>query len=210
MGDDRTYWNKHVGPDGKWRKGLGPNGRPRTGPPPGEDLAALRAGLGQPAGAVPQMWQHYTRPGDERLSRKGRHTDEQIAEHAALALFGLHQQSQDAPMHRPEVGLGKALRALRQHERSSENAVDVRVAAMVTSTSVTALLGRLRGLITQLRAISQPLDYDRLMNDIRLWHKPAYRADVRRRWGIDYHPAPRPPGGGPAASDQVGVEPSTP
>jgi hypothetical protein len=39
----------------------------------------------------------------------------------------------------------------------------------------------LRGLVTQLRAIGQPLDYTRLMTDLRDWPDPARLAAVRRR-----------------------------
>lgn len=178
------YWNQLVGPDGRWR--IDPtNGQPKR--PPGEDLADFRAGLGQPAGAVPRIWKHYTCPVDDWAARRGRVSNEQAAEHAALALFGLHQQSKEQPMHRPGVGLGRALRALRMDERSSETAVDARVAALVTATSVTALLLRLRGLIAQLRDISQPLDYDRLVGDIQRWHRPERRPQIRQRWGLDYH-----------------------
>ncbi|MEK8171849.1 type I-E CRISPR-associated protein Cse2/CasB [Streptomyces sp. M19] len=68
-----------MGPNGAWPRGV-PDG------PPGEDLAALRAGLGKPAGTVPQLWPYYTVPTD------GVRTDALEAEHGALSLYGLHQQ----------------------------------------------------------------------------------------------------------------------
>ncbi|GAA4612845.1 hypothetical protein GCM10023195_55330 [Actinoallomurus liliacearum] len=190
------YWNRYVDHDGRWRKD------PRTGTamrPPGEDLAALRAGLGRDAVTVPQLWPFYTCPVDDRLARRDQVSEEQDAEHAALALYGLHQQGQDNPMHRRDVSLGKALRALRHSGKFSEEAVDARVAAAVAATSVPALLMRLRGLVTQLRAVNQPLDYDALMADIHRWHRPPSRQLVRRGWGLGYHawaqtqPAPDSP-----------------
>ncbi|MGK5555011.1 type I-E CRISPR-associated protein Cse2/CasB [Actinomadura kijaniata] len=188
----QRYWNQHVRQDGTWR--IDPTyGKPNK--PPGEDLADFRAGLGQLPGSVPRLWRHYTCDVDERLARKGELSYEQAAEHAALALYGLHQQSQDRPMHRPGIGLGTALRALRKNEKFSEDAVDARVAALVTATSVPALLMRLRGLITQLRDIGQPLDYDRLMDDIRAWHRADRRPHVRRAWGVDYHAWEKPTDG---------------
>jgi CRISPR system Cascade subunit CasB len=186
MSDSKErYWNRYVGADGRWRTD------PRTGlalRPPGEDLAALRSGLGQEAGTVPKLWPHYTCEIDDWRARRGEVSDEQRAEHAALALFGLHQQSQDKPMHRPGVPLGKALRALRQSEKFSEQAVDARVAAAATATAVPALLMRLRGLIDQLRTIAQPLDYDRLLQDIDGWQRPDSRQRVRRSWALGYQP----------------------
>jgi CRISPR system Cascade subunit CasB len=172
------------GSTGTWRIDK-TNGAPMV--PPGQDLAAMRSGLGQTAGTVPALWPYYVTPTD------GRRTAGLDAEHAALALFGLHQQSQRTPMHKKDVGLGDALRALRTSDRFSEEALDRRVAALVNATSVPALLYRLRGLITQLRAIGQPLDYSRLMQDINRWRHPEARQRVRRAWGLAYYAwGPRP------------------
>lgn len=178
------YWTQFIGPDGAWRKD------PRSSQPmrpPGEDLAALRAGLGAEPGSVPKMWPFYTCEIDDWRARFDEVSDEQAAEHAALALFGLHQQGRDTPMHRAGVTVGAALRHLRNNDKFSEQAVDSRVAAAVTATSVPALLMRLRGLVTQLRTIDQPLDYDQLMADIDRWHNPDARQRVRRKWGLGYH-----------------------
>lgn len=167
------YWTQRVRSDGSWR-----NERIKA---PGEELAALRAGLGHSAGTVPALWGFYTSPTD------GQVTPELEAEHAALSLYGLHQQSQSQPMHKRGVSLGAALRGLRHNDRFSGEAVDRRVAAAVNTTSVPALVYRLRGLVTQLRAIKQPLDYDRLLQDIKGWHHPEARRRVRRSWGLSYH-----------------------
>ncbi|WP_322761115.1 type I-E CRISPR-associated protein Cse2/CasB [Frankia sp. Cr2] len=178
------YWNQYVDADGAWKRD------PRTAleqRPPGEDLATLRSGLGQPAGSVLAMWRFYTCVVDEKAARRDEVSEEQAAEHAALALFGLHQQSQQEPMHHPTVGVGQALRALRHSDRFSEDAVDARVEAAATATSVTAVLYRLRGLVTQLRTIRQPLDYDLLMKNINDWHYVESRQRVRRAWGLGYY-----------------------
>ncbi|WP_343238027.1 type I-E CRISPR-associated protein Cse2/CasB [Streptomyces sp. SID2999] len=172
----RFYWQEYVDREGKWIEGPAAK-TPRR--PPGEDLAALRAGLGRQAFTEPRLWPYYRTPTDGVVTR------ELQAEHAALSLYGLHQQSQSTPMHRPKVKTGKALRAL--HERFGEEAVDRRVAATVGSTTVTAFVHRLRGLVTQLRSIQQPLDYDQLMQDILRWHFPDGRSQVRRQWGLAFH-----------------------
>ncbi|MER5621598.1 type I-E CRISPR-associated protein Cse2/CasB [Streptosporangium sp. NPDC002544] len=173
------YWAQYVASDGTWRR--------KEGRPPGEDLAALRAGLGHEAGTVPAMWPHYRSPVDDRLARKSEVSDEQKAEHAALALYGLHQQGRPEPMHQPEVRLGQALRRLHHSGKFTQEAVDRRVNAAASATQVSALLTHLRGLITQLRTIGQPLDYDLLLNDIHAWQRPDTRQRARRRWGLDYY-----------------------
>ncbi|WP_228567116.1 type I-E CRISPR-associated protein Cse2/CasB [Nocardia sp. SYP-A9097] len=175
----QRYWNRFIDNDtGEWKdpKKL----------PPGEDLAALRAGLGRDVLTVPKMWPFYTSPVDDELARIGEASARQRAEHAALALYGLHQQSQRIPMHRKNIGLGTALLALRRHDNASTQAVDRRVAALATATSVPALLMRMRGLVGQLRDIRQPLDYDRLLTDLAVWPWPDGRQRVRRSWAQGY------------------------
>ncbi|MEU5977418.1 type I-E CRISPR-associated protein Cse2/CasB [Streptomyces sp. NPDC047315] len=173
------FWHKHVRADGTWRPQR-PDG-PLTGPP-GEDLADLRAGLGRPAGSVPALWKHYTSKVD------GEVTPELEAEHGALALYGLHQQGQNTPMHRRGVGVARALRELRGPDESTRAAMDRRVAATVNATSVPAFLYRLRGLVPLLRDGAIAFDYDLLCGDLMDWARPARRPRVRRSWGAGYYP----------------------
>ncbi|NKZ09089.1 type I-E CRISPR-associated protein Cse2/CasB [Actinomadura latina] len=180
----QRYWNR-VDTKGGWLARDPRTGRP-LGPPPGEDLAALRAGLGRDAGEVPRVWRFYTCPIDDHLAQRDQVSVQQRAEHAALALYGLHQQSKSTSMHDPKVPLGHALHRLRVHGRFSAQAVDARVNAAATATSPTALLMRLRGLIDQLRVINQPVDYDGLMQLIHDWHYEDGRRRARRRWAVQY------------------------
>jgi CRISPR system Cascade subunit CasB len=181
--NSRRYWSRYIDRDGNWLHHSKDKIPQR---PPGEELAALRAGLGREVGDVPQMWPFYTSEPDAILALRNQFTTEQAAEHAALALFGLHQQSQDRPMHRPGVAVGRALLSLRLSEKFSEQAVDARVAAAASATTVPAFLMRLRGLVTQLRVIGQPLDYDQLLEDIHDWATPRTRQRARRRWALGY------------------------
>ncbi|MFI8266577.1 type I-E CRISPR-associated protein Cse2/CasB [Streptomyces sp. NPDC085665] len=180
----QRIWHRYTAADGTWRRKSGTAADKR---PPGEDLAVLRRGLGRPAGTVLEMFAFYTCPVDDFAARRGEVSPAQEAEHMALALYGLHQQSQDRPMHRDGIGLGRAMRELRRHERTSEAAVDSRFQQTFSATSTHALQLRLRGLITQLRDIKQPLDYNQLTRDILHWNRPDSRTRVRRRWGLDYH-----------------------
>ncbi|MCC3654004.1 type I-E CRISPR-associated protein Cse2/CasB [Streptomyces sp. S07_1.15] len=184
----RYYWAERVTAQGAWRTD------PRTGllmEPPGQDLAALRSGLGRGAGTVPALWPFYVTWSD------GEASIDLEAEHAALSLFGLHQQGQRQPMHRPGIKAGAALLALRTSGRFSEEAVDRRVAATANATSVPALLYRLRSLVTQLRTVGQPLDYTLLLRNIKDWHHPEARQQVRRAWGLAYHSRDSAAGKGP-------------
>ncbi|MEU1128312.1 type I-E CRISPR-associated protein Cse2/CasB [Streptomyces sp. NPDC005900] len=180
----QRIWHRYIATDGTWRRKDGTTAVKR---PPGEDLAVLRRGLGRPAGTVLEMFPFYTCPVDDFAARRGEVSAEQEAEHIALALYGLHQQSQDRPMHRDGVGLGRAMLELRRHERTSEEAVDVRFQQAFSATSAAILQMRLRGLVTQLKDIKQPLDYNCLACDIHHWNRPESRSRVRRRWGLDYY-----------------------
>ncbi|WP_254878475.1 type I-E CRISPR-associated protein Cse2/CasB [Streptomyces sp. NA04227] len=169
------YWHRYLRADGTWIRPVESNG------PPGEELAALRSGLGHPAGSVMALWPYYATETDGEL------TSELIAEHGALTLYGLHQQGQRRPMHRRDMNLGAALRRLRDSEKFLDSALDRRVEAAATTTSVDALLYRLRGLVTQLRGQGVPLDYDQLVRDLRQWPYAERRQWVRRRWGLAYY-----------------------
>ncbi|MER5981522.1 type I-E CRISPR-associated protein Cse2/CasB [Streptomyces sp. NPDC001787] len=180
----QRIWHRYIAADGTWRS---KNGNAAMQRPPGEDLAVLRRGLGRPAGTVLEMFPYYTCPVDDFAARLGEVSAQQEAEHIALALYGLHQQSQDRPMHRDGVGLGRAVLELRRHDRTSDEAVDSRFQQAFSATSTSALQLRLRGLVTQLKDIKQPLDYNRLASDVHDWHRPESRSRVRRRWGLDYY-----------------------
>jgi CRISPR system Cascade subunit CasB len=175
------FWDRHTDGNGRWKG---------TDRPAGEDLAALRMGLGREAGEVPRMWPFY-----RELNEKGSLTQELAAEHVALTLFAVHQQGKARPVHRAGIGLGEAMLALRRSGKYSPEAIDRRFAAAATATSLPELTGHLRGLITQLRADSasgqqHSLDYTQLMRDLRDWQRPGSLGRVRRRWGSQYF-APR-------------------
>lgn len=159
------YWDRRL-PEGRY--------------PPG-DLAALRRGIGGSPGAVPAIWPFYT-----TLSDDGRVGTRLRAEHHALSLFGLHQQSQRSSMHQRGVRLGEALRTLRNSERYSEAALDRRVAQCATAVSVDEFAYHLRGLITMLRSLPQGLDYTRLLRAFEEWQRPHGADRVRRQIGADY------------------------
>jgi CRISPR system Cascade subunit CasB len=131
------------------------------------------------------MWPFYT-----TLTADGRLTDRLQAEHVALTLFAVHQQSRQQPAQCDGIGLGSAIRALRESERFSPEAVDRRFAAAATATSLAELSVHLRGLITQLSEIKSGLDYSLLLRDLRDWQWPDRVAAVRRRWGSQYFVRP--------------------
>ncbi|MGW5820065.1 type I-E CRISPR-associated protein Cse2/CasB [Streptomyces noursei] len=168
------YWKQYE-PGQKWENRK----------PSGEHLAALRRGLSAEAGAVPAMWKFHRAPNPDSLAAIGQVSKAFIAEHHALALFGMHQQSKDRLMHDPNANFGNAVRAL--HTRYSESAVDNRMQAAATATTVKGVVLQLRTLIGQLRTIEQPINYTDLMWSLRLWDRPDRRSRTLRSWGAGYH-----------------------
>src|SRR5690606_8420633 len=121
----RRYWDR-TNDDGGWLP-FDPTTKEVLGPPPGEDLALMRRGLDVRACELWEMCRFYTFEVTDDEARQGRVSREQEAEHAALALYGLHQQSKRTSMHRPGVGLGMALRRLRDHGRFSADSINSKV-----------------------------------------------------------------------------------
>lgn len=185
-GDTRTGSRRHF-----WQRFTGDQ------QPEGRDLAALRRGTDREPGTVPAMWPYYS-----TLTDDGRMTYDLRAEHVALALFAVHQQSRPQLMHQEGTRLGTAVLALKRSDRFSADAVDRRFAATATASSLTELAVHLRGLVTQLRVIGQPLDYTLLTRDLRNWQIPELAPAVRRRWGAQYFaPAAAATVAPPAAGD---------
>lgn len=179
----RFYWQRHTDGHGQWGE---------RGSPPGADLAALRRGIGREPGSAPEMWPYYT-----TLTENGALTQPLRAEHLALTLFAVHQQSLLQPVHREGVGLGSAMLALRRDQDSSPEAVDRRFGAAATATSLSEVAHHLRGLITQIRRLTpQPgLDYSQLFRDLWSWQSSERITRVRREWGSQYFVwPPEPPG----------------
>ncbi|MHA6512491.1 type I-E CRISPR-associated protein Cse2/CasB [Tessaracoccus sp. Z1128] len=164
------YWERQM--DGTWR------------PPPGQDLAAMRRGLGREAGEVPQMWGLYS-----NLTGDGRVTNHLRAEHEALALFGLHQQSVKRHVHETGRGVGDLARAVLLSGRFSEEAVTQRFVRAAAAQSIGAVAHHLRGLIQEAKTLGHvpTLDYTRLASDLAAWQDPLRLTGVRRRWGLQFH-----------------------
>ncbi|MBM6404834.1 type I-E CRISPR-associated protein Cse2/CasB [Phycicoccus sp. CSK15P-2] len=152
----------------------------------GPDLAAFRRGLGREPGEVPGMWRFYT-----KLTADGRVTDALRAEHAALALFGLHQQGGGAPVHVNGRPMGAALHDLRSSPKYSEQAVDAHFARAATADEPGEVIYHLRGLVQQLKAANiTGFDYTTLYFDLLAWHRTAEVGRIRRRWAGQYFQRP--------------------
>jgi CRISPR system Cascade subunit CasB len=148
-------------------------------------LARLRRGVGKDVGAVPDLWRYTLEglPGPQPRGDAPTHGEQAV--YTAMTLFAVHQQSRREEMHLPGQSLGTAVRHLRMRAVSAE-AVRRRFEALGTAETFTEVVHHARGLITQLRAHSIPLDYGMFAEDlVRLQAGAASR--VRLKWGRDFY-----------------------
>lgn len=176
----------------------------------GAVLAALRTGVGRAPGDASALWRHYRVIVPDEVAATGRIHPHLAAEHAALTLYAVHQQSQSLPMHRSGAVFGLAARALRSAAfKDNPDALDRRINAAAATDSISSLTVHLRGLVRLLRDQKLPLDYSALVEDLVDWQYPNARATVRRRWGAQYYVWTSPTDGSdeaPAAEQSAAAE----
>lgn len=163
-------------------------------------LARLRRAVTATAGADSAVWTETFEGMPQSLVGRGdapsRH---EVAAHAALTLFAIHQQSKQVPMHVPGIGFGAAVQKLaRDHSKGdNEKAVMRRFQALGTATSFEETAYHARSLITLFRGEGVPLDYGRFAEDLAEIQIPSRADRVRLRWGREYYridTTPKKPG----------------
>jgi CRISPR system Cascade subunit CasB len=148
-------------------------------------LAALRRGLGKPAGTVPEMFRYVEPfiPVDEYA----RHVD---AAYLVASLFGLHPNhggpAEETPS-RQQRGFGASLAHIRRREGSTDDDEGVarRFSALLNSDRE-GLPTHLRHLMTLLhsRSPETPIDYGQLYNDVIRWESTD--RSVQRDWAAGF------------------------
>lgn len=167
-----------------------------------KDTPAAKATLAQlrrcdPANSegVLEAWESvFSGAPEELIGRGDTPTRAERSLAATLHLYAVHQQSKQAPMHVPGVGLGTAIRRLANpgEPESRERPTMRRYHALSTATEGSEILHHLRGLIRQLRDEGLPLDYARLSSDLYFLGSPATRSRVRLDWARDLVRRPAP------------------
>ena len=134
-------------------------------------LAALRRGLGQDPGALVTMARYVEPYLSPRASRW-----EQDAAYLVAALFASHPQDQATP-EGALYNLGAAFRLLR--DRTGSDSVELRFRALLDADRA-GLPVHLRHAVSLLRAHDIPVDWARLLRDLRAWN--AADRWVQRAW----------------------------
>lgn len=149
----------------------------------GAVIAALRRGAGHKPG-VNTMWEYYTTWDGKAGAEPGPRF---VAEHAALFLFAIHQQSKSTKMHQRGVSIGTAAARLKSEDSVGDQGIDALVRRIGGATSQDELIGHLRRLVSMLKIHGIGLDYDRVFEEIWRWASESRRDRICRDWGRDYH-----------------------
>ncbi|WP_425526270.1 type I-E CRISPR-associated protein Cse2/CasB [Streptomyces mirabilis] len=156
----------------------------------GAHLAALRSGVGRQAGMVPAVWPFSRTRIGSQLRNTGALTRDLVAEHAALTVFGVHQQGRGTTVHTPGLSPGSACRLLLVRDAGVDRtAIERRLGASLTSLDTGELAQHLRGLVPPLRRAGIGLDYDGLRQALRRWddrQRPDEQSRIRSRWDRDF------------------------
>lgn len=154
------------------------------------DLARLRRTIGKPVGADAETWPVVFKGFPNVLLGRGdAPSPYETAAHLALGLFAQHMQSASRPMHRPGMGLGRAVRQLANpaDSESREKPVMRRFQALGTASSLSEAVYHARSMIQQLRGEEIALDYVRLAQDFVDLQNPRTADAVRLRWARDLY-----------------------
>lgn len=152
-------------------------------------LSKLRNSIGQEFTSTVEIWQiMFEELPIEYLSKQGEPTYQEIAILSTLQLYALHQQGIMDSVHKSSIGVGKALRIIRDSEKES---LDQRFNTMITADSIAELLTHLRHLICILKQKQKEdakIDYGKLASDLYWYQISSDNANrMRLRWGQDYY-----------------------
>lgn len=156
-------------------------------------LAQLRQAVNREPGTVPSIWP-ITSEGipDDIPNLLLERTETAI--HIALTQFAVHQQARPRLMHDSSQPFGRAVRhlagkvvAMSPETEAYDSPVYRRFTTLSTTTNLPGIRIHLGSLITQLRSHEIPFDYGRFTYDFLLLQDPGQNAEVRRRWGRDFH-----------------------
>ena len=155
-------------------------------------LARLRRGVGKAPGAIHDILEFTLADEFVRSTAGDEPTREEIAAHACMTLYALHQQSQSERMHQRGYGMGRSIRALTPKDPTDKPAVLKRFQVLGTADSLEELLHHTRGMIQLLRSNRIPLDYGLLADELVRWQRSDGPNQVRLQWGRDFYRAAKP------------------
>lgn len=157
-------------------------------------LASLRHALLMPIGSDADAWSLEFEGLPSALVGRGLEPSAgEVAVHAALTLYALHQQGQSRPMHIRGVGhgFGNAIRQLVVQEKDRYSNLEVgemprRFRAFITAETMDETLHYARQMVQQLRGAGIAVDYAKFAAQLYRLQNPYKVDQVRLAWGREY------------------------
>ncbi len=159
-------------------------------------LSRLRRASINDLGRMPEVWSAVVDLVPEELrGRSDEPSRAEVAAFSALAMYAVHQQSQDQSVHGVGQSMAAALGQLARGSAHSEAAMTRRFGALLTSESPEEMFHHLRSLVSLLRTakhadgvrpLAARVDYGRLAGDLYLLLSPRHAPGVRLRWGREF------------------------
>lgn len=185
---------------------LSASGKPRGA----RKLATLRHALLMPMGSNADAWPlEFEGLPAKLVGRSAEPSCAEIAVHAALTLYAVHQQGKTKPMYAPgaEHSFGAALRQLvrcdkERYSNLEEGEMPRKFRAFITADSMEETLHHARQLVQQLRADEIPVDYARFAAQLYTLQSPYTADKVRLAWGREYSRIPKAESGIDASSSE--------
>jgi len=141
-------------------------------------LAALRRGLGRPAGHAPTMFPYVVPFVPPKASEW-----QEEAYYLIAALFGFYPVS-------TRIGnMGSHFAQLRRQKNDGQ-AVERRFIALLAAHPDDLNI-HLRQAVGLLRSGEVPVNWSQLLRDTLSWNNPDWRADVHRRWATAFWGGPQ-------------------
>ncbi len=154
-------------------------------------LAALRRGLGRPAGYAPAMFPYVV---PFVPARAGEWQEE--AYYLIASLFGFY------PVSTRTGNMGSHFAQLRR-QKGDGQAVERRFVALLAAHP-DELGFHLRQAVSLLKSEEVPVNWSQLLRDTLSWNNPEWCADVRRRWAAAFWGGPQT--SAPEASSALATE----
>ena len=141
-------------------------------------LAALRRGLGQKPGSVPEMYRYIIPNLPENPPRW-----QEEACYLIAALFAFHPVSTEDTEDTEDRNLGNHLAKARAE--GNEDALERRFTALL-SAHPDDLPDYLRQTISILKSKEIPVNWNQLFSDVQWWSHPDYGDRVKKRWATAF------------------------
>lgn len=155
-----------------------------------KQLSDLRRAVGQNPAKNPLAWQYVISPEedevfpeDAKYRQQDQPTRKELAAYSALALYAVHQQSEQRKMHAAGRYFGTAVGQLVSRGTPS---IKRRFDSLMQARTFEGIMYHARTLVQLLKQQEIPFDYGKFAADLAKLQDPKTKAQVITRWSRDF------------------------